>query len=479
MAYLVLAVIVLLAIGALATAVLARDHWRWFHITAASTIAVLAALFPFYTAGALKSRAAWNQQYDQSRTRLVRARAETRELKGGGTGAGVVELAQDLTREQLDAGRRWQNLVPQGRQQNRITLRRKPTAADAGAGVPGVPEATDEGEEDPVAAAPMIPVDAVVYAFGEQMDPETQIPVPSSYLGEYKVVQATPESVVIEPVAALNQAQEAGVQNAPQWTLYELLPLDSHFAFLAPGSTPTDDNVLGRIDDALVQRTLANRVTAQTLQKYLDDGRRSQPDDPPLSRWMKVELVKPYTIDVDDVRFTAPVTSGGYFDGTGRALDIRLKRVGDEDGSVEFRVGEQLLLTEQAGSELIDDGTAKLIDRFYLRPLNDYRFILRRIQLEVAELRSRIEELQFEGKVLQDSIERTAGLIVIQQTRKNQLEQDLAQFKIETTAVNAAVEESTASVKQTREAIRQLHRDNLALEQKLEGFHAAITQSLR
>lgn len=477
MAYLVLAVIVLLVIGTITTAVLARDHWRWFHITAAILTVILAAVFPFYVAGSLRSRAAWNQQHDKLLTRVGAARREQRELKLGDEaagGVGIVDLSQELNRASLDAGRRWRSLRPTGRSGRQISLQVQ--AAAVAEGLPGDPPAA--AAEDALPKPPLAEIGTVVYGFAERLDPETQQAVPSSYLGEYRVVQSTPESVVIEPVASLNPAQLNGLANAQQWTLYELLPLDSHEVFLADGSSPTDDNILGRMDDQLISRTLGQRVTPQTLKKYVEDGRRSQPDDPPSSQWMLVEFLKTYKIDVDDVKLNAPISSGGYFDGIGRALDVRLKRGGESDGTVSFTKSDQILLKLEAATPLIDSGTVKLIDRFYLRPLNDYRFILRRIQLEVNELRSRIEELQFEASVLTKSIDRTNGLIVIQQDRKNKLEQDLAQFTLEREATAKAVAESQAMVKETRQTITRLHRDNIELEAKLEEFQMTITRQL-
>lgn len=478
MAYLVLAVVVLLVIGTITTAVMARQHWRWFHVTATITIAFLGAIFPFYIAGALRSRAAWNEQYDTLVKRVAVAAREQQILKLGDQtvgGVGLVDLSQDLNRASLDAGRRWRSLRPTGRAGQQITLQRAPDPNAVADGQAGGDDPADAA--DAIPKPPLAPVGTVMYGFAERTDPETQQAVPAAYLGEYRVVRSSPNTVVIEPVAALNPAQIKGLSNAQQWTLYELLPLDSHEVFLAEGSSPTDDNILGRIDDELVRRTLGNRVTPATLKEYLEDGRRSQPDDPPSSRWMLVEFVNPFQIDVDDVKLNAPISSGGFFDGIGRALDVRLKRSGG-DGTVSFEKGDQILLKQEAADPLIDDGTAKLIDRFYLRPLNDYRFILRRIQLEVNELRSRVEELQFEATVLKKSIDRTNGLIVIQQDRKNKLEQDLAQFTLEREAAQKAVSESEAFVAETRQTIKRLHSENVALEAQLDGFNAVIISNL-
>lgn len=473
MAYLVLAVIVLLVIGCITTAVLARFQWRWFHITATIITCILAAIFPFFVAGSLKARSAWHELHEDLETRTATLKVEQRELKFGdeavsGGPAGVVELSQQLSRLSLDAGRRWRNLRRTNVNNNQVTLvRPQPQAVE---GVPAEPAAADPAA---LQRQPMATEGLIVYGFAESMDQQIGQPVPTNYLGEYRVVSSTPDSITVTPVAKLNPAQLNGLNNATQWTLYELLPLDSHEVFLALGSSPTDDNVLGRIDAEAVNRTLGGNVQPGTLQAYLDDGRRSLPDDPLLTRWMRVEFIKPFKIDVSDTRLTTPVASGGYFDGIGRAVDGSLKG-GDEQGNVSFKVGDSIVLKEEAAAPLIEEKTAKLIDRFYLRPLNDYRYILRRIQLEVTELRSRIEELNFEATVLRKAIDKTNGMIVIRQDRKNKLEQDLAQYKLERQAVEGYLAEMKQQVQQTQSRMQELNRNNLALEKRLEE----VTQSV-
>ena len=475
MAYLVLAVVVLLVIGCIVVAVLARHHWRWFHVTTVCTLATLAAIFLFPTAGALRSRAAWHKLYEDLQTRTTTLQSEQRELKFGDASSGtlgVLELNQLLDKVALEAGRNWNGLVPAGIANNQITLNLPPQ--DEGVAGLDTPPADDAGDGPAVEPAPLAEVGTIVYGFAELPDQTSGQRLPSVYLGEYQVTASTPNSVTITPVSPLRPEVMQNVNNAPRWTLYELLPLDSHTTFLAPGSQPTDDNVLGRIDEEAVRRFLGNRVTPQTLQSYLEDGRRSQPDDPILSRWVKVEFTKNFEIDVDDKELTAPISSGGYFDGIGRALDARLKR--GAEGVVKFKPGDQILLKEEAAADLLDNETVKLIDRFYLRPLNDYRFILRRIQLEVTELQARIEELRFEAKVLNEANDKTAGLIVIQQTRKDQLEKDLAQFRVE----RESIESYSGEVKQQLQAMRTematLHANNLELEEKLEAYHQSLVK---
>ena len=473
MAYLILAVIVLLVIGVIALAVLARDYWRWFHVTAACTLATLAALFVIPTAGVLKARQNWNQVYETQSARLVQEEVKLRELKFGdasdpSVGPGILDLTQSLTRASLEAGRRWSGLQKTAAGNNAVTLGRVADVTD----VPAQPNLPAGEDGEAVEVPPLAPVGLVVYAFGEAIDPQTQISVPRIYLGEYEITASTPDSLTLAPTKPLTPPQARGVDGSNQWTLYELLPLDSHTTFLAPGSGGNDDNILGRIDEAAVRATLEGQVSPRTLESYLQDGRRARPDDPPLTRWVKVEVVKPLSIDVDAPGAASAVIEGGFYDGTGRSLDSRLKR--DAEGNVSFKAGDTLLMTRQSAGEYLDDGRVKLLDEFYLRPLNDYRFILRRIQIELQEANSRLEELEFERKTLEEAIEKTNGLIVVQQDRKNKLEQDLAQFTDERRALADHAETLQTRRKELRQTVARLHRSNLEMERKLTAIHSRI-----
>jgi hypothetical protein len=253
-----------------------------------------------------------------------------------------------------------------------------------------------------------------------------------------------------------------------------LLPLDGHAPFVAEGSEATDENALGRVDEDLV-RQLIGKVSPETLNNYLRDGNRSTEDDPPLSRWTKIEFVKTHTIQVDSPDQRGAL-DGGFFDGNGRAVDGRLQRA--EDDAVTFKKEDQILVKEEAANQLIDEGAARLVDRYYLRPLNDYRFVLRRIRMRLTELASRTTELEFEKKVLEEAVKKTEGMIVTNQVIKDKLEQDRDQFRVEKFAIEDYTGKLQQRVDKMRAEMIRLHRENIELEQKLEQKHRAIEQRL-
>jgi hypothetical protein len=302
--------------------------------------------------------------------------------------------------------------------------------------------------------------------------------LPAFFLGEFRVTASTPNSVILTPTGPLEARQLEAItsQQARSWSLYELLPLDGHDPFVAAGSEQTDDNFFGRIDAELVSQLFGgNRVSPATLKAYQEDGRRATDDDNPLSRWWKVEFTKNHAIDVDSPEQRGAL-DGGFFDGNGRAVDGRLQR--GTDGQVQFKKGDQIVVKEEAATLLIDQGVAELRDRFFLRPLNDYRYILRRVRLRISELANRKTELEFETKVLEESIAKTEGMLVANQAIRLKLEQDLAQFRVEKSAIASYTEQLREQVETMRDEMARLHGQNLALEQQIEEQQLAIERRL-
>lgn len=497
MMYAVLGLLVVLLIGFFVVVWKAAPNWRWYNIVAVCITMLLAILFLFPTAGVLKSRAAWHQIKEKLEGQLAEVAEEHRLIKYGDEqdaeyGQGVMDLSMELSKLGIEAGRRWRSLQFQGVNNNQVTLVQP--QGGAAADVEGIPAAADDAAAPAAAPAqplPLIPDGLVVYGFAE-MPEGGQMMLPKLYLGEFRVVSSTPNSVTITPTGRLeqNQLQAIGNQLAQSWSLYELLPLDAHDPFIAEGSEESDDNYFGRVDsDAVTQLlTSATQVLSQVqgrpvtperlnamLAPYLEDGRRATDDDPPLSRWWKIEFIKDHAIVVDSPEQRGAL-DGGFFDGNGRAVDGRLQR-GDGD-EVQFKKGDQILAKEEAANQLINDGVAELRDRFFLRPLNDYRYILRRIRLRLNELANRQTELEFEKKVLEEAIAKTEGMLVENQAVKLKLEQDLAQFRVEKNAINDYTEKLQQQVEAMRAEMARLHQQNLALEKEIEEKHTAIERRL-
>lgn len=453
----------------------ARDSWPWYAMVAVIVTTILVCVFPFYVAGALKSRSAWHDVKQKLETRLTLVQREQAELRYGDPNSplaegGVLPMAQKLAKLGTEAGRRWRGLRLTNQNfggKPSIVLTRPPTD-------PGVEGLPDEPADKPKPAdqRPLIPEGMVVYGFGEGQQPNVFQMIPTFYLGEFRVTASTPDQVTLTTTGPLLPQQQQAITSgqASSWSVYELLPLDGHEPFLAEGSLPDDNNVFGRIDNELVTRILSG-VSEPTRQNYLRDGSRSLDDDRPLTRWVKIEFTKAHTIVVDSPDQRGAL-DGGFFDGSGRAVDSRLQAGGE--GKVKFDKGEQVVLKEEAANALQEEGVARLVDTYYVRPLNDYRFVLRRIRLRLAELNIRTEELNFERDVLQRAIDATVKMLTEYQGDKLKLEQDLDQTETEHKALDEYNARLRASVKETREKLVRLYRSNQSLENELEQIQMSI-----
>ena len=473
MKFAILGVLIILSIAFLVVLWKASKHWRWYQIVPALFTMVLAILFIFPTATVLKSRSKWHQLKEKLEVEAEKVSAEQLTLKygdrsDGSAGEGLLDLSQRMSKLAIEAGRRWRGLRLQNQSPDSIVLGAPPKVDVA---IPGIP-AEGEAAEAPEPAGPIMPADLIVYGFAEARIPNSKSPVPAYYLGEFRVTASNANQVTIKPIAPLEpgQLQRIAGGQATSWSLYEMLPLDGHEPFLAEGSEENDDNRFGRVDDVLVRSLLENKVRDETLQNYLRDGQRSTADDPPASRWMKIEFITKHSIDVDSPTQQAAL-DGGFFDASGRAIDSRLQR-GTDDGSVKFAVGDLNYVTERAGKTLIEDGKARLIDNYYVRPLNDYRVVLRRIRLRLTEATRRKEKLEFEEQQISDAIAATVKMIESNQDEKLKGEQDFGQLQTEVKSVQEYLDLVRKGVDKTRDRSRQLYLENQRLEQELRQLHA-------
>jgi hypothetical protein len=220
---------------------------------------------------------------------------------------------------------------------------------------------------------------------------------------------------------------------------------------------------------------LGQGASEETINNYLRDGKRASQDDPPISRWTKIEFLKRHAFAIDSP-LQLSALDGGFFDGNGRAQDSRLQVGGD--GNIVFETGEQILVKEEAADQLKEEGVARLIDRYYLRPMNDYRFVLRHIRLRLAELEIRKEELAFKETVLNEAIAKTVNMLNKNQEVKLKLEQDLAQVKIEGNAIKQYTSKIANNVTTMKEDMNRLHQRNVELEGKLEQYHLEIQRRM-
>ncbi len=419
--------------------VISARGWGALHTVMLCFLFIECWVFMIFTAGVLHRRVGWLAQADKLEKKIVKVEADVERLIWGGENIAPDEpdsvvLAQGaLRRLTADRGRVWRRLelVSSDAGVYKLEMRAPAAAQDLSAD----PAAA-------VAAAPVVdtatslPANLVVHCFAEEGNAKNQA-LPAYYLGEFKITASQAGQVTLSPTLPLEPAQTEMVKSggAATWALYELLPLDSHTAFAAPGSKPDENMLFGRMSEeelaVMLQRIPEDR-RARILDDYLRDGQKAKSDgsDPPASRWVNVELLKDWSIDVDGV--DAIATELGFFDSQGRSVDTRLKRKNAE-GDLKLAAGntKPIVLKSEFADKLIASGIAKLRDPYFIRPLIDYQEAFNSTYVRRHEVGERIALFNREAAELTKANAAGQEMISFRQIENQQLTSDLANYKKE------------------------------------------------
>lgn len=433
--------------------VISARGWGALHTVILCFLFIECWVFMIFSAGVLHRRVGWLAQADKLEKKTVKTEADAERLIWGGDNIAPDEpdsvvLAQGaLRRLTADRGRVWRRLelVSSDAGVYKLEMKGPAPAQDLSAD----PAAAAPAAAPPADTATALPANLVVHCFAEEGNEQNQA-LPAYYLGEFKITASQAGQVTLSPTLPLDPAQIDMIKNggAATWALYELLPLDSHTAFAAPGSKPDENMLFGRMDEekltALFQKIPEDR-RQKVLDDYLRDGQKAKSDgsDPPASRWVNVELLKDFTIDVDGV--DAIATELGFFDSQGRSVDSRLKRKNAE-GDLKLAAGntKPIVLKSEFADKLIASGVAKLRDPYFVRPLIDYQEAFNSTYVRRHEVGERIALFKREAVELTKA--NTAGQegISFRQIENQQLTADLKgyQKEVEVLVKEAAQAES-------------------------------------
>ncbi|MBX3422142.1 MAG: hypothetical protein KF752_11365 [Pirellulaceae bacterium] len=444
--------------------------WGALHIVLLCILFIQIWVFLIFTAGVQHERVRATKEAATQTERAKRVTAETNRLRFGSIDApvdsleAVVPVQARLERLTIDRGRVWRQLRFEGQQDNRIQLTLAAPSAKA--------DATDG---QPPAAAPAtsgasLPANLVVYGFAEELDSEGQ-PLPVYYLGEYRVVDsaATGGRITIEstlPIHPLHQARIA--QGLDGWTLYELLPIDSHVAFAAPGSEPSDEAIFGRMDEEAIQQLLAG-VPESVMSAYLRDGQRASEDDRPEMIWEQVSLLKDHQETVDSGQ-NADATISGYFDPQGLSVDLRLKRHGQVELSPSDVRDNRIVVIESAARDWISKGIAERVQRLFVRPLNDYLGLFNRKYATAFELQERVKYYQYQNQLMEQATQTAQEMLAKRQQEKQLLSSDISHYQTEITALELAVTAAQSD-------LEKLKTDLSRLYQAIQQYHQQLISS--
>lgn len=461
--------------------VITARGWGVLHSILLSLLFIEGWVLIAFSAGVHYRRVNATEEAHKNRLAAEQAENTTQQLLWGDFGVSpdaldaVVPVQGKLRRLTADRGRVWRQaeLLQAADGSYQLGLSARDVGQDA---------EVDPLTEDPAAAPPpppsseSLPVDTVVYGFAENRNEEGQ-PLPSYYLGEFVVKQSQAGQVTLEPTLPLYADQQQRISSgaAANWTLYELLPLDGHETFAAPGSAPSGEQIFGRMDAETIAALFAgvpeeNNRRQQLIDAYLRDGQRAADGDPSDSVWVQVNVLKEYELDVDS-KEVANATERGYFDALGRSIDSRLK-VGD-NGVVKLTPdmkGELIILKEEVATPLINNGVLKLVQRVYVRPLIDYEEAFNHHVVRDHEVSETIALFKRDSAEITKANQYGQEMISFRQVEKQELQSDLDNYRKEVAVLNEAVDASVAEVAELKSEIRKMY-------QNIQSRHAALLDS--
>ena len=283
--------------------------------------------------------------------------------------------------------------------------------------------------------------------------------------------------VTLQPTMRLFPGQQQRIDSgaATSWTLYELLPLDSHDVFAVPGPKPSEDEIFGTMDEDTIRAMFADVPTEdnrqqELIESYLRDGTRAQESDQQDEVWVQVNVLKEYALDVDSKEI-ANATARGFFDASGRSIDLRLKR--GEEGVVTLTPdmrGERIILKEEVATPLIDSGVLELVQRVYVRPLVDYEEAFAHQMLRQHEVTQGIELARRDQRELEKANQLAQEMISFRQAEAQEIASDLGNYQREVQILQDAVSRATAEFTSVRAQIQQLY-------QQVQAHHAELLEA--
>ncbi|NLX55211.1 MAG: hypothetical protein GXY58_08865 [Planctomycetaceae bacterium] len=476
---------ILLLILFIVAIVLSVSTWRAWHIVAACMTFLAAVGLVIVASLTLKTHNHWRKTHADVSKQAADAAHEGRLLAYGDPTVvasptpSVDDLQHQLNRALLDRGRVWRRCTPGVPANNAVQVSTVPP--------------TETGEPgDPNTAPPNgIAVDMVLYAFLEDVNR-----MPVAYLGEFLVTDAQPTGVTLQPTLPMDQVQQSQVTIQPAfWTLYEMMPIDSHQVFSDEDTMgqildDTPKPVYGAMDEQNLRTIFAavtgqpgdSQVVTELVMDYLKDGSPAGDQDvnqSPENIWLKLEFRKDHKERVDSSNPDAGM-AGNYFDPEGYA-EVSALRHGEE---AAVRAGDigifPYALDEHRGlvDRLTSSETCRVVGPVYIRSLRDYEHAFHDIQDRFTRAVEATRRAQRDVDALKLTIIKTQEQIAYRQDERSKLQQDQQGFerdKAQLTELVAALESQKTAL---RDELSNLFKVNLALEQQLTDYNARLTEEI-
>ncbi|MCY3007738.1 MAG: hypothetical protein NTV29_17415 [Planctomycetota bacterium] len=491
-------------------------EWGALHAVLVSLMFIQVWCFLFFTAGVASRRNGYVKAYDTLRKKVADKERELDRVRSGDKLNpnpdldSYIPVTTQLERLSVERGRVWRGANVTGLAQNEATLQLGMVApvmlnqADPNAGNANAanPNAANPGQAVPAAAANApagapaidlgITTQTIVHVFGESNDQRGLLP--SIYLGEFVVTEANAGIIKIKPTSVLTAEQIAAIGSGrfPSWSVYELMPLDSHDAFAVEGSKAEETAIFGRMDLNELSKLLSidpalataeptglsvkEAIKARVLQSYLNDGARPPEGTPPEQVYVQVEFLKDYTIEVD-AQEQRTATEGGFYDLSGRSVDARLKR-GEDGAKVSFKQGDRIVFDSVTSNDLGKQDIIKIVTPVFVRSLNDYEYAFREVRRQITAALQDAVLIQRELAEMQKSQGIADNQVRLGQDERSKLDKDFAQYKKELDVIGAEALRLGENVQTTRSEISATFKQIQALRDQIVSRQKALSESI-
>ena len=467
------------------TIVLSVATWRPGHIVALCLTFLASISMVIVGSLSVTTHTTWRKAHAKVDSQLTTARREGVNLEYGDPAMvepsepSVFDLQRRLNRVLLDRGRVWRQCTPGAPAADTIKVSTVPPLAT---GEPG----------NPATARPNgINANMVLYAFRED---ENQLPI--AYLGEFQVVDAQPTGVTLTPSLPLDGLQQRLITDTSAfWTLYEMMPIDSHRVFAeedtvgrsldntsSPIFGPVGEQELRTIFSTVTSLPADSEIVTAMVAPYLQDGRpatEQQVNLHPENIWQKLEFEKPHRERVDSNN-PDPGLAGSHFDREGFAEASHLRR-GEEAlfrpkdiGVFSYAHDEDRRFVD----DLIAAGTARNLGPFFVRPLRDYKTAFHDLQTQYLQRTRDTRRAQRDIEALNATIRQTQEQIAYRQEEREKLRGDLQGFERDRQGVGQLVVALESQQSALSKELSDLFQTNLALSRQLDEYNAKVTEEI-
>ena len=494
----------LVAILFIVCSVFSGKTWRVVHILLISAVFLASVILIFLCAAIFKTHDEFRTKYHAFEKRLDETRTNTALMSDGYAqkADGTIERQEDsirsysaeLRRVLYDRGRVWPNTVAAEFGENSVTLDLTrwgdetfiPAPENEGQ-LPGAEVAAAEGAAQPPARTHGIEAKMVLYAFLEEplsvledqhraallangktdlAGLEPVVKVPSVYLGEFVVQEATPATVILVPTVPPSDGQKEVMQSS-SWVLYELMPTD----------TP---EVFASLDEA----QLRSLIPEETADSFLRDGKPGDPEtDPPERLWFKVKFMADSPTIPVDAPGDPPNTPIRDFDNLGQANPIWLRRgeQGDGPGKVIFKNGQEAVFDPETAELFIDQEICEELDRIYVRELRDYDYLFDTIHARTRKIMDSSITIQLDTNVLVEeggAIALAKENVAYREQEVKKLSSDLSQFQHERDEMTEFFDSLEKEYARVNESLTKIYQTNLALAAELASISQQLEDSI-